>query len=218
MIKLFLLSLTNCSWDHLDEYLLSFVSPERKVVISKYKFSIDKKLSLYSALLTRMELSKLTDIPPRNLLFHTSYLQKPSLISTNDIYFNYSHTHKCILLGISTDSQIGVDIEAMRYAPLEIIPSFFHPVEQKRLLSFPSELHSEVFFEVWTKKEAYIKFLGTGLSSRLTSLNVYDSFLAQKFTTWKWKQYICSVYFPKSFELNYTIYTENDIYSFYNLS
>ena len=113
MIKLFLLPLTNCSWNHLDECLLSFVSPERKITISKYRFSMDKKLSLYSALLTRMELSKLTDIPPQNLLFHTSYLQKPSLISSSGIHFNYSHTHKCILLGVSTKLQIGVDIEAI---------------------------------------------------------------------------------------------------------
>jgi 4'-phosphopantetheinyl transferase len=53
-----------------------------------------------------------------------------------------------------------------------IAATFFHPLEYTSLMNAPDEVRMEVFFTLWTKKEAYLKALGTGLSVPLDSFSV----------------------------------------------
>jgi 4'-phosphopantetheinyl transferase len=81
--------------------------------------------------------------------------------------FNLSHTGGLVLLGLVLESEIGVDVERIR--PIEnrdaIAERYFSPSEYGQVLS------DEVFFQCWTRKEAYIKAVGGGLSIPLKSIN-----------------------------------------------
>jgi 4'-phosphopantetheinyl transferase len=81
--------------------------------------------------------------------------------------FNLSHTDGLVILGLTLESEIGVDVERIR--PMEdrdrIAERYFSAAEYGQALS------DEGFFQCWTRKEAYIKAVGGGLSIPLKSIN-----------------------------------------------
>lgn len=74
----------NCnSWCNEDNYLMNFLTPERKAKIHKYINVSDKRLSLYAALMTRMILSEKTCCSSDSLRFVTEDNHKPQLMLTS---------------------------------------------------------------------------------------------------------------------------------------
>lgn len=87
--------------EYFDTKLLNIVSQYRQEKINRYKFLLDKKLSLFSSLLIDMCISQLTNVHYSKLIYGKSIYGKPFLSSISNLHFNYSHTHSCILCGIS---------------------------------------------------------------------------------------------------------------------
>jgi len=80
--------------------------------------------------------------------------------------FNLSHSADLALIAIAADAEIGVDLEFIREQSdwAEIARCFFSAAEVYHLNTLPSHLHAHAFFSCWTKKEAYVKARGEGLS------------------------------------------------------
>jgi len=80
--------------------------------------------------------------------------------------FNVSHSGDLALIAIATDSDIGVDLECIREQPdyVDIARRFFSAAEVDQLNRLPSHLHAPAFLSCWTKKEAYVKARGEGLT------------------------------------------------------
>jgi 4'-phosphopantetheinyl transferase len=78
------------------------------------------------------------------------------------------------LMGVTRGRQIGVDVERIRpaLADEQMARRFFSPPEVEALLSFPPEQHAAAFFRCWTRKEAYLKARGDGLSFPLDQFDV----------------------------------------------
>lgn len=86
---------------------------------------------------------------------------KPYLKDYPAFHFSVSHTKGFIVCGFS-DDRIGVDAEVFgRYDP-RIVKSYFTPNEQKYLYNDAEEV-DKGFIEIWTRKEAYLKWLGKGI-------------------------------------------------------
>ncbi len=109
------------------------------------------------------------EISPENWEFTKNDYGKP-FISNNELpiplRFNISHTDELIVMAVTLDQEVGVDVE---YLPrlgkmLDIASNFFSPSEVKQLLDLPTEKQINRFFDLWTLKEAYIKACGMGLS------------------------------------------------------
>jgi 4'-phosphopantetheinyl transferase len=95
---------------------------------------------------------------------------KPSIaaehVAARGIEFNLSHTDGLVVMGVTRDRSIGVDVENVRACEvgIEIAERFFAPEEILALRALPEEKQKHRFFEYWTLKEAYIKARGMGLS------------------------------------------------------
>jgi 4'-phosphopantetheinyl transferase len=101
---------------------------------------------------------------------------KPLLAPSHDsrISFNTSHSLGIGLFAFAHGGEIGVDIEQVRtdFKGMEIASRFFSEHEISELRKLPAKEASEAFFGCWTRKEAYVKAHGEGLSIPLRSFTV----------------------------------------------
>ena len=99
---------------------------------------------------------------------------KPHLLNNKRLRFNLSHSGGHALFALALDREIGVDIEHLR--PMsnceEIARRVFSVQEYRDLLSLARHQRGTAFFTCWTRKEAYIKAVGDGLSLPLDSFRV----------------------------------------------
>jgi 4'-phosphopantetheinyl transferase len=88
--------------------------------------------------------------------------------------FNVTHSQGLALYAITRDREVGIDVEYIHpeLAREEIAERFFSPREVAALRALPVALQPEAFFNCWTRKEAYIKAKGTGLSLPLDQFDV----------------------------------------------
>lgn len=207
------LPITNIEWSQYDDCLLHFISPTRKNKLLRYRFATERKLCLYSGLLARMALSKLSNIPAEYLEFGVSSYHKPFLLNTPQYQFNFSHTKNFIVCGISLLDSVGVDVEKNQKAPIYIMKNLFHPFE----IDFVNNSSNPDidFFKIWTRKESYAKYTSIGISEDLKYINTLDSKYTSYFFTWHNADYICSFYSLDSESTTFNRCTENLIQSFF---
>ena len=77
------------------------------------------------------------------------------------IDFNISHSGKYVVCAISASASIGIDVEEIKDIQITDFTNEFSIEEIKSILSSTNSLHS--FYSLWTKKEAFLKAIGTGL-------------------------------------------------------
>lgn len=132
--------------------------------IKKLKSDQDKKTALLSHLFARYRISEDLKLPFGKVQLLFNEYGKP-YIEHDNYHFSISHSGDYVAF-VSHSFPIGVDIQKTEN---KISPAirFFTPNEQNYISNDPSR-----FFEIWTKKEAYIKMLGTGLSTPLSSFDV----------------------------------------------
>jgi len=102
---------------------------------------------------------------------------KPELIiesCNEELCFNVSHSHGLALYAISLNRQVGVDIERLRsdFSVDLVARQFFSKRENLALSAMAPNEKLQAFFACWTRKEAYIKAKGKGLSIPLDQFDV----------------------------------------------
>ena len=133
-----------------------------------------------SALLKYTMLSKMLSVGFDNISFGLMEKGKPYVSNFDNVHFNISHT-KNACAGIFAPFEVGIDVEYMRPTDMSIAKRFFTEGEQKYIFGDES-LSTSRFFEVWTKKEAFIKLTGEGLGRPLSSFDVFDESLGVTFS------------------------------------
>ena len=181
-------------WNATDTHLLGYVSEKRREKIIHYKFDIDRKLSLYAALMSYYSISSLSHIPLNQISIQSTPNQKPTLLFPAGYYFSISHTRNFVLCAVSQNTDIGADVEKIGPAPFEIIPSAFSPEETAYLNSVSLLKKEETFYKIWTLKEAYSKFLGLGLKLDFRSFSTLSPAFSSHSLTIKTSSYLCSFY------------------------
>ena len=125
----------------------------------------------FGCLFARFCITEFGYIAKNDFCFQKDYFGKPFL-NTNkiNIYFNISHSADWIVCALD-NKKIGVDIEHIR--SFEINPKmsiFFSKNEWLYITTSENKIRS--FFEIWTLKESYLKYLGIGLHKPLSSFNI----------------------------------------------
>jgi 4'-phosphopantetheinyl transferase len=125
----------------------------------------------------RMILSDYTHVDPRHLTFVTGRHGKPSLARTEHgpaVRYNLSHSGDMAAIAVAIGHEVGIDIEriASPRAILSDAAQFLSGREITALQSLPKAEQTRAFFTCWTRKEAYLKGRGDGLSRRLRCFDV----------------------------------------------
>jgi len=99
---------------------------------------------------------------------------KPRLASDCGTAFNVSHSKEVAVVAVARGTEVGVDVERMRAMPSgrAIARRFFSAAEAATLERLPAAEFGEAFWRCWTRKEAYVKARGDGLSLPLDSFDV----------------------------------------------
>lgn len=122
-------------------------------------------------------LGRYLDLSPHEVPVELDAQGKPRLTPGQlgcRLCFNLSHSGAHILIGVTDEHDIGVDVEWMR-PELDIGPiaqRFFSPAEAAEVMGLPEGQRRAAFYRCWTRKEAYLKARGTGLALGLDRFEV----------------------------------------------
>ena len=114
----------------------------------------------------------------KKIEFYNNEYGKPYLLNSK-IYFNISHSGKLLAIGISSD-EVGVDIELVQERKYQddVVKRTFNEKEQE---IYNGNKQVTYFYDVWTKKEAYVKLIGTGIRNMFKDLPIeYDEVIITK--------------------------------------
>ena len=133
----------------------------KRIVVEEKR---DRKASARAHL--RRILARYIGTHPQDVKFAYGEHGKPMLAEHDEPRFNLSDSESKGLVAICWGSRIGVDIEFAREGRsfTNIADRFFAQAESAGLRALPSSDRREAFYRAWTRKEAYLKAWGTGLS------------------------------------------------------
>jgi 4'-phosphopantetheinyl transferase len=164
------------SFTHIP-YLAEILSADEKKRAQDFHLERDRLRHIFSRGILRLILSEYLDQSPAQIKIMTGLQGKPALFQQEkeySIHFNLSHSHEAVLYAITGVGAIGVDVEKVRDIPdmEKIIAQFFSSSERAAFDELPPTQKRQAFFSGWSRKEAFIKARGGGLSLPLDQFDV----------------------------------------------
>ena len=153
----------------LDEYA-NLLAPVERRQQQRFHFERDRHRYLLTRALVRTVLSKYADVTPTDWTFTVNAYGRPAIaaehVDASGLEFNLSHTDGLVVLGVTRQTILGIDVENAHTRPVDIgiAEQYFAAEEVAALRALPKSEQSRRFFEYWTLKESYIKARGIGLS------------------------------------------------------
>jgi 4'-phosphopantetheinyl transferase len=176
----------------LDEVLSSarrlkvMLSDDESEKAHRFVFAQDRLRYVAGRAALRMILGSYLDICPDRVQFSYGSHGKPEVsgLAGNQLSFNLTNSGDLVLAAISNGRHIGIDLEKLDPAvqAINIATQWFAQNELASIAAVPMEYRSALFFELWTRKEAFVKALGGGLSIPLNQFDVTgwrDGFLCR---------------------------------------
>jgi 4'-phosphopantetheinyl transferase len=143
------------------------LSPDERERAGRFRFEKDRAHYIAGRGILRSILGRYLQASPGELRFRYNTHGKPYLADkTQKVQFNVAHSHGLALFAITNGPELGIDIEFVRpdFATAEIAERFFAPEEVQMLAAIEPAGRTMAFFHCWTRKEAFIKARGMGLS------------------------------------------------------
>lgn len=170
MVEVYILNIEDVVF---EELLSSFAGRLPQQVIDRarrFKNPHDKVRNLGGEILSRWAIAKVSGTYP-DKVFECNSNGKP-LSGKPDLFFNISHSGDYVVVSVS-DFETGVDIERLRHNKMKVAKRFFSDEEISNIQK--SEDPDAQFSRYWSLKEAYLKYIGTGLTRELNSFTVRES-------------------------------------------
>lgn len=157
--------------------LQSILSEEEVRRAMQFRFEKDRRHWIVAHGILRRLLGQYLYIDPHEVRFMTNAYGKPFTVYPphgSRLQFNLSHSADLALFAVAYDRHVGVDIEYMRAdVDCEALAQYhFSANECAALSTLPAAARQEAFFHCWSRKEAYIKARGEGLSIPLGEFDV----------------------------------------------
>lgn len=153
---------------------LASLSPAEEARAARFVFRRDRERYVAAHAALRQLLSFPAGRPAAELAFAEGEFGKPALVDCPGLQFNLSHSGGMALIAIGRGFEIGVDVELERAVPdaLELAANYFTPDELRMLAALPADARDHAFLVGWTRKEAFLKALGLGITVDLRSVEV----------------------------------------------
>jgi 4'-phosphopantetheinyl transferase len=163
-----------CAPEPIVQEFLGTLSADEQSRAGRFRFEHLRSRFILSRGALRRLLGHYVGCRPKDLAFRYQPKGKPAIAGSAPLQFNASHSADLGLYAFTSGCEIGVDVEHVRAISdmEEIADRFFCPAESAELLSLSAENRGQAFFRCWTRKEAYIKAVGDGLSMSLDSFQV----------------------------------------------
>jgi 4'-phosphopantetheinyl transferase len=162
---------------HVVQSLKHVLSPNELGRAERFRFEKDRNRFVIARGVLRKMLSLYCKTEPNQLRFRQNIYGKPALDPQgvgDDLRFNLSHSDGIALYAITRAREIGIDVERIRtdLKHEHIAEQFFSPREVDMLRALSPDIQKQAFFACWTRKEAYVKARGDGLSLPLDQFDV----------------------------------------------
>ena len=156
---------------------VALLNDNERVRAARFRFPEHRHRFTVARGALRTILGRYLEVEPAALEFSYGPYGKPALaegFTNHTINFNLSHSGEFMLLAATSGREVGIDIELVdrEFATTEVAERFFSQREILSLRSQAPRLQTEGFFNCWTRKEAYIKARGEGLSLPLDQFDV----------------------------------------------
>ncbi len=153
------------------------LSADERARAERFCFWKDRERFIVARGLLRVILGSYLEMEPGQLRFCYGPHGKPTLAEGSGVdafCFNLSHSQAVALYAITRHREVGVDLERLRpdLEGEQTAERLFSPREIAVLRALPPNLRLEAFFTCWTRKEAYIKARGGGLTLPLDRFDV----------------------------------------------
>ena len=151
---------------------MGLIDDGERLQAARFRFARDAARFIARRARLREILAARTGEAPERLAFARGPHGKP-VLANGAPHFSLSHSHGLIMVAIAP-VEVGCDIERidpdLDWRPLA--GRFFSPREQRALLDLPDARARRAFFDCWSRKEAYVKAIGLGLSYPLDAFDV----------------------------------------------
>lgn len=157
------------------EQEINFLSIDEIEKANSFHFAKHRQAYIRRRNAIRQILGLYCNIEPNLLQFNYTKYQKPYLTyNPNNFQFNIADSHNLAVLAITTQTLIGVDLEYLK--PMQdltgIAEQFFSTEEYNKFIALPTAEQLTAFYTIWTRKEAFVKAIGEGLSYPLSTFSV----------------------------------------------
>lgn len=152
------------------------LSADERERAGRFVFTKDRERFVVARAALRDILSRYLQMAAGDIRFEYSEFGKPGLarLHQSTLQFNLSHSNGVALLALTLNRRLGIDVEFIR--PIQdcnqIARRFFSANESAALFRLPAAQQPLAFFTCWTRKEAYLKAIGEGLSHPLEHFDV----------------------------------------------
>jgi 4'-phosphopantetheinyl transferase len=149
--------------------VLSFDEVQRG---NSFVFALDQERFLIGRIRLRLTLATYLGMAPEEIVFRYGLFGKPAI--DGPVHFNCSHSNGTLVIALAENTRVGIDIEFLR--PLSDLEGMMRHVfttdEQEFVRVQPVSMQQQVFYQIWTRKEAVLKALGKGINASIAFFSV----------------------------------------------
>ena len=171
-MKLFIVNIKENSLQEIIKYGSYKLNFTEQLDVQKFRFDKGKAVKTISLLLRKYVIGN--EFGLNEYFLKMNKYGKPYIKDYNENHFNISHSGDWVICGIS-EFELGVDVEEKKEFRdiIEIAKRFFSKQEYLYLQELNDvNRQTAVFYDIWTKKESFIKAVGQGISLNLGSFSV----------------------------------------------
>jgi 4'-phosphopantetheinyl transferase len=157
------------------EQLTALLTPEEQERARQFRTGALRERWVLARAILRSLLARYAEVSAQEIIFQLGAHGKPALMDGSGLHFNTSHSGDHAAFAFTRAGDIGVDIEHMRGDMRRheaIAQRFFTPGERAELAAVPEPERVRAFFDLWTRKEAFVKARGDGVFSGLENFAV----------------------------------------------
>lgn len=181
-MKVYIMNITSVNPN--DEKWYKLLSPRRAEKVKRLRLDIKKAQSIGVELLLRRAVRDITG-KNKTVMWDTDENGKLYLTDYPDIHVNLSHSGEYAVCAVS-HSEVGVDIQ---FCDTEKRIMYRYLAEDEaEYIRNSADKHS-AFYEIWTKKESFLKACGKGITVPLKSFSVISDTVSYEGTEYKFREY-----------------------------